>query len=58
MLTNTKDSADLIAYRIGYENTQSFIRQFTKWTGKTPGAFGKKYQETWKDYGGALKYLT
>ncbi|WP_416147222.1 AraC family transcriptional regulator [Salipaludibacillus sp. HK11] len=58
MLTNTTDSIEQIAHKIGYENIQSFIRQFAKWTGKTPGAFRKKYKETFKDYGRALKYLT
>ncbi|WP_127595358.1 AraC family transcriptional regulator [Paenibacillus lautus] len=50
-LLNGNDSIEQIAYRIGYENVQSFIRQFTKWTGMTPGKFRKKQD-------GAAMYLT
>lgn len=31
-----------VARRIGYDNVQSFIRQFVKWTGVTPGAFRRQ----------------
>ncbi|QHW31823.1 AraC family transcriptional regulator [Paenibacillus rhizovicinus] len=31
-----------VARRIGYDNVQSFIRQFVKWTGTTPGAFRRQ----------------
>ncbi|ANE46615.1 hypothetical protein SY83_10420 [Paenibacillus swuensis] len=51
MLVNQRDSMELIAHRIGFENVQSFIRQFTKWTGTTPGKFRKQQS-------GALNYLT
>lgn len=34
-------SVEEVARRIGYGNAQSFIRQFVKWTGVTPGAFRK-----------------
>ncbi|MDQ8737046.1 helix-turn-helix transcriptional regulator [Paenibacillus sp. LHD-38] len=40
-----------IAYRIGFENAQSFIRQFAKWTGLTPGAYRKQQHST-------ISYLT
>ncbi len=42
LLANGEDSLERIAYRIGYDNVQSFIRQFSKWTNMTPGAFRKQ----------------
>ncbi|MEK0316708.1 helix-turn-helix domain-containing protein [Cohnella sp. 56] len=41
LLANTGLSLEEIAVRIGYDNVQSFIRQFAKWTGTTPGRFRK-----------------
>lgn len=51
MLANTEESVERIAHRIGYENVQSFSRQFVKWTGLTPSSFRQEnhYQ---------LNYLT
>jgi AraC-like DNA-binding protein len=40
-----------IAFRIGFENVQSFIRQFAKWTGLTPGAYRRQHKST-------ISYLT
>ncbi|GGD84636.1 helix-turn-helix domain-containing protein [Paenibacillus nasutitermitis] len=42
LLLNTPDSIEQIALRVGYDNAQSFIRQFAKWTGLTPGDFRRK----------------
>ncbi|KAA9007669.1 helix-turn-helix domain-containing protein [Paenibacillus spiritus] len=39
MLDSSTDTVEQIAYRLGYVNVQSFIRQFTTWVGCTPGAF-------------------
>ncbi|MEK4510219.1 helix-turn-helix domain-containing protein [Paenibacillus sp. FSL K6-2524] len=41
MLVTSNDSIERIAHRIGYENVQSFSRQFTSWAGCTPGVFRK-----------------
>lgn len=51
ILLNSEESVEQIAYRIGFENVQSFIRQFTKWTGVTPGLFRKTRQAS-------INYLT
>ncbi|NIK75159.1 AraC-like DNA-binding protein [Paenibacillus castaneae] len=51
MLLGSSETVEKIAHRIGFENAQSFIRQFTKWTGMTPGAFRKKEHNN-------LNYLT
>ncbi|WP_339203741.1 AraC family transcriptional regulator [Paenibacillus sp. FSL K6-3182] len=40
-----------IAFRIGFENVQSFIRQFAKWSGLTPGAYRRQHKST-------ISYLT
>lgn len=42
MLLGTDETIEKIAYQIGFENAQSFIRQFTKWTGMTPGEYRKR----------------
>jgi AraC-like DNA-binding protein len=42
LLINTEETIEQIAYRIGFGNVQSFIRQFYKWTGLTPGAFRRQ----------------
>ncbi|WP_055108541.1 helix-turn-helix domain-containing protein [Paenibacillus ihumii] len=39
MLMTSNESIERIAHRIGYENVQSFSRQFTAWVGCTPGNF-------------------
>lgn len=41
MLVTSNDSIERIAHRIGYENVQSFSRQFTAWAGCTPSMFRK-----------------
>lgn len=51
LLANGEDTLERIAYRIGYDNVQSFIRQFSKWTNMTPGAFRKQSR-------GDIVYLT
>jgi AraC-like DNA-binding protein/mannose-6-phosphate isomerase-like protein (cupin superfamily) len=50
-LVNTNDSIEQIANTIGYENIQSFSRQFLKWTGMTPSTFRKSQRDS-------LLYLT
>ncbi|MBM7567106.1 helix-turn-helix domain-containing protein [Paenibacillus sacheonensis] len=42
LLTGGLHPVEEVARRIGYDNVQSFIRQFVKWTGTTPGAFRKQ----------------
>jgi len=39
LLADDAGTIELVSRRVGYENVQSFIRQFVKWTGMTPGAF-------------------
>ncbi|QHW31003.1 AraC family transcriptional regulator [Paenibacillus rhizovicinus] len=39
LLLGGSDTVERIALRVGYDNPQSFIRQFAKWTGATPGEF-------------------
>ncbi len=51
LLLNDSGSIEQIALRIGYDNAQSFIRQFAKWTGMTPGAFRRQK-------GSDISYLT
>ncbi|MBB6735140.1 helix-turn-helix domain-containing protein [Cohnella zeiphila] len=51
LLLSGGDSLERIARRIGYDNVQSFIRQFSKWTGTTPGQFRKMRRDE-------LVYLT
>jgi len=41
MLVTSSDSIERIAHKIGYENVQSFSRQFTAWAGCTPSTFRK-----------------
>jgi len=43
-LLNSAETIEQIAYRIRFENVQSFIRQFQKWTGCTPGTFRKSHK--------------
>jgi len=50
-LVNTNDSIEQIANTIGYENIQSFSRQFLKWAGMSPSAFQKNHRDS-------LLYLT
>ncbi|MNF15010.1 DNA-binding transcriptional regulator AraC [compost metagenome] len=45
MLVSSSESIESIAHRIGYENVQSFSRQFVAWTGYTPGTFRKNHQD-------------
>lgn len=51
LLLSGGDSVERIARRIGYDNVQSFIRQFVKWTGTTPGRFRRQKRDE-------LVYLT
>lgn len=51
LLATTRLTVEEIGFRLGYDNVQSFIRQFSKWTGTTPGRFRK-------ERGGELSYLT
>ncbi|MBY9079458.1 helix-turn-helix domain-containing protein [Paenibacillus sp. HN-1] len=46
MLERSSDSIELIAYRLGYVNAQSFIRQFSAWVGCTPGTFRRQKPES------------
>ncbi|GIP21323.1 AraC family transcriptional regulator [Paenibacillus sp. J22TS3] len=45
MLVSSTETIERIAHRIGYENVQSFSRQFVSWIGCTPGAFRKNHQD-------------
>lgn len=45
MLVTGSESIETIAYRIGYENVQSFSRQFTAWTGVTPSMYRKNHKD-------------
>lgn len=45
LLLNTQGSIEQIARRVGYDNVQSFIRQFAKWTGSPPGEFRRKRRD-------------
>ncbi|WP_284236470.1 helix-turn-helix domain-containing protein [Paenibacillus glycanilyticus] len=51
LLLSGGETLERIAIRIGYDNVQSFIRQFSKWTGTTPGQFRKQKRDE-------LVYLT
>lgn len=42
MLSNSTDSVAEIAVKLGYSNTQNFIRFFSKYVGMTPGKFRKE----------------
>ena len=42
LLKETGYSVDQISYKVGYENCESFIRQFKKLTGKTPAEYRAK----------------
>lgn len=42
MLLNSIDSVAEIAVKLGYSNTQNFIRFFSKYVGMTPGKFRKE----------------
>lgn len=42
-LAETGHSVDMIAYSLGYLNSESFIRIFKKYTGKTPGEYRRKH---------------
>lgn len=45
-LAEGSEPLEAIGSRIGFENVQSFIRQFTKWTGTTPGAYRKRQRNS------------
>lgn len=55
LLANTNDSIESIAYKTGYENVQSFTRQFSYWTGCFPGAFRKKQEKGALHWGSLVK---
>lgn len=42
LLTQTAYNVDQISDKLGYQNTESFIRQFKKMTGRTPSGYRKK----------------
>lgn len=42
LLLGGEHAVEEVARHIGYDNVQSFIRQFVKWTGTTPGAFRRQ----------------
>ncbi len=46
LLEKSRNNINQISDRLGYENVESFIRQFKKFTGLTPTAFRKK--ASWK----------
>lgn len=45
LLLTTEDSIEEIAHRIGYENVQSFSRQFTRWANCTPRDYRKLHKD-------------
>jgi YesN/AraC family two-component response regulator len=42
LLRESGYNVDQISYKLGYENTESFIRQFKKITGKTPAGYRRQ----------------
>ncbi|MBF0511290.1 MAG: helix-turn-helix transcriptional regulator [Candidatus Omnitrophica bacterium] len=42
LLRKSEYNINQISDKMGYENTESFIREFKKWTGKTPLKFRNK----------------
>jgi len=45
LLRNTGSNINQIAYKMGYENAESFIKQFKKLTGRTPAEYRKKIKK-------------
>ncbi len=45
-LLNTDNQIKNIAFEIGYENSESFVRTFKKQTGLTPTEYRKQFQDT------------
>jgi two-component system response regulator YesN len=45
LLAKSSWNINEISRRLGYENTESFIRQFKKWAGKTPAAYRQKIKK-------------
>ena len=45
LLKKTSYNVDQISYKLGYENTESFIRQFKKITGQTPTEHRKLFRK-------------
>lgn len=45
LLEKSGEKVDQISYRLGYENTESFIRQFKKIVKMTPSRYKQKYLE-------------
>lgn len=45
LLKKSGCNIDQISYKLGYENTESFIRQFKKITGKTPTGYRKQFSK-------------
>ncbi len=48
LLKNSGTNVNQIAYKMGYENAESFIRQFKKLTGRTPAEYRKKIRKSKK----------
>lgn len=45
LLKKANYNVDQISYKLGYENTESFIRQFKKITGRTPTEYRNKFRK-------------
>ena len=52
LLLNSKYKINTIAERVGYNNVQSFIRIFKKYTGQTPGEFRENVKKGTEDKNG------
>lgn len=48
LLKNTGDSVDEIAYKLGYENSESFVRIFKRQEKTTPGKYRDEYRNDLK----------
>ncbi len=46
LLRKTSLNIDQISYKLAYQNSESFIRQFKKFTKRTPTQFRRKYSKT------------
>jgi two-component system response regulator YesN len=55
LLLGSKQKVNTIAERVGYNNVQSFIRIFKKYTGQTPGDFRENLKKGEDDKNGELE---
>ena len=55
LLKNTGYSVDQISYKVGYENSESLIRQFKFFTGRTPAKYRKNRKSAVKSKNNKMK---